>query len=42
MFSFANFAIKDESKENGISFEGQGKKWGNAEEGTPYFVMFSF
>lgn len=34
LFTIANFAIKDERKENGISFEGKGKKWGDAKEGS--------
>lgn len=33
LFNFSNFAATLESKENGISFEGQGKKWGDGEEG---------
>lgn len=33
LFNFSNFAATLESKENGISFEGQGKKWGDEEEG---------
>lgn len=33
LFNFANFATKDESKENGVSFEGKSNKWENEEEG---------